>query len=351
MRPARRKRKSNSNLVLIAVIVLLAAVLIGLVSCGVPTLKQDDSTNPPQTTGSTESTGQTDTTDVTDTTDNTEATQPSAPAVDPVTMRTVTNVNVYVSPDSSAPTVTTLGKGTRVDVIGKEQGWSTILVSNQTYYVPSETLRELDQYLIVIDAGHQSKGNFEKEPVGPGSKEMKTKVAAGTTGVSTGIPEYKLTLAVSLKLQDVLEARGYEVIMIRNHHEVNISNAERAEVANKLYADAFIRVHANGSEDSSVNGIMTICQTKDNPYNADLYEESKELSTLVLDEMVSATGAKKQFVWEVDTMSGINWCQVPVTIVEMGYMSNPEEDERMATEEYQQKLAEGIANGIDKYFE
>lgn len=348
MKPARRKRKSNSNLVLIAVIVLLAAVLIGLVSCGVPELKQNDSTTPPETTGSTESTGQTDTTKPED---NTEATKPSAPAVDPVTMRTVTNVSVYVSPDSNSPTVTTLAKGTQVDVIGKEQGWSVILVSNQTYYVPSETLRELDQYLIVIDAGHQSKGNFEKEPVGPGSKEMKTKVAAGTQGVSTGIPEYKLTLAVSLKLQDILEARGYKVIMIRNHHEVNISNAERAEVANKLYADAFIRVHANGSEDSSVNGIMTLCQTKDNPYNADLYEECKELSTLVLDEMVSATGAKKQFVWEVDTMSGINWCQVPVTIVEMGYMSNPEEDERMATDEYQQKLAEGIANGIDKYFE
>lgn len=349
MKPARKKR--NSNLILIAVIVLLTAILIGLVSCGGPKLKQDDSTTPPETTDAAASTGQTDTAGTADTTDNTEATQPSTPAVDPVTMRTVTNVNVYVSPDSNAPTVATLAKDTQVDVIGKEQGWSAILISNQTYYVPSETLRELDQYLIVIDAGHQSKGNYEKEPVGPGSTEMKIKVAAGTTGVSTGIPEYKLTLAVSLKLRDILEARGYKVVMIRSHHEVNISNAERAEVANKLYADAFIRVHANGSENSSVNGIMTLCQTKDNPYNADIYEECKELATLVLDEMVSATGANKQFVWEVDTMSGINWCQVPVTIVEMGYMSNPEEDERMALDEYQQKLAEGIANGIDKYFE
>lgn len=205
-------------------------------------------------------------------------------------------------------------------------------------------------YIVCIDAGHQQNNDSSTEPIGPGASESKPKVSAGTCGTISGVPEYELNLTLAQLLQEALEDKGYTVVMCRTQNDVHISNSERAQIANSAGADIFIRIHANGSGDSSAHGAMTICQTSNNPYNAELYEESKLLSELILDELVSSTGCTREYVWETDTMSGINWSQVPTTIVEVGYMTNPEEEALLLSDSYQQLIITGLVNGIDKYF-
>ncbi len=268
---------------------------------------------------------------------------------------TTANVRVRTAPSTEADVYTLLKKGEVLQKNGEANGWSRVLIEGEMYYIKSDYLREKRKpaegsHIIAIDAGHQNKANTEKEPIGPGAGETKMKVTGGTRGVATGLYEYELTLAVSEKLRTELENRGYQVYMVRESHDVDISNSERAQMAYDSGAEVFVRIHANGSENSKANGAMTICPTPKNPYVADLYADSQRLSEYVLDGLTASTGCKRERIWETDTMSGINWSKIPVTIVEMGYMSNPEEDKKMAGEEYQLLIAAGIADGIDAYF-
>ena len=111
---------------------------------------------------------------------------------------------------------------------------------------------------IVIDPGHQTKGDSSKEPIGPGATETKAKVTTGATGVYTKQKESELVLKVSLLLEKALKNEGYNVIMTRITNNVNISNKERAMIANDIEADAFLRIHADSYSDSSVNRNINI---------------------------------------------------------------------------------------------
>ncbi len=206
------------------------------------------------------------------------------------------------------------------------------------------------QKIIAIDAGHQLRGNSSLEPNAPGSKTKKAKVTSGTTGKASGLAEYQLNLQVAKKLRKELEARGYKVVMIRTKHNVNISNVKRAQIANRAGADAFIRIHANSSADSSVSGALTLAPTGNNKYlTKKNRKKSQRLSKKVISHFCKTTGARNRGIMYTDTMTGINWCKVPVTIIEMGFMSNRNDDLKMAGKAYQKKMVKGIANGIDAF--
>lgn len=209
---------------------------------------------------------------------------------------------------------------------------------------PKETGR-LDGLTIGIDPGHQAKANNEKEAVSPGSSEMKAKVSSGTQGVSTRIPEYEVNLQVALLLQDALEAEGATVVMTRETNEVDISNRERAIMCNEAGCDLVLRIHCNGSENRSVNGIGLYVRA-----TGDCAEESYAACEAILPAMAEATGAKAQGIYKRDSYTGLNWSSVPSILVEMGYMSNAEEDEKLCDPEYQALLADGMVEGICVYF-
>ena len=205
--------------------------------------------------------------------------------------------------------------------------------------------------VVAIDAGHQARGNSQLEPIGPGASTQKAKVASGATGTATRIPEYQTTLNVSLKLRDVLQSRGYKVIMIRTTNDVNISNRERAEMANNAGAGAFIRLHCDGIGNSGVTGASVQEPANGNPYmSAGNVSASQSLGRTVLNHYCSTTGIRNRGMAARNDLSGINWCKTPVCLLEMGFISNGDEDRKLNNSDFQQKIAEGIANGIDAYF-
>lgn len=219
-------------------------------------------------------------------------------------------------------------------------------------YVPDSQL-PLSGITVCIDAGHQRKGNSEKEPCAPWSEKqnssvnintLKAKVSSGTDGVKTKTEEYVVNLSIALKVRKLLESYGADVFMIRETNDVNISNRERALLTNSRGCDITINIHCNGSSNADANGIE--CYVRDKGDNSPEYKKKSDydysLALKLLSRVTEATGAKSRGAFRSDSYTGINWREKTVIILECGFMSNVKEDALLASDSYQQKIADGI---------
>ncbi len=212
----------------------------------------------------------------------------------------------------------------------------------------TETISE--QKVVVIDPGHGKNGNKEMEAISPDSEQLKIKDPGGAQGVATNTPEYKVNLQVALKLKELLEANNVKVVMTKTEESENPGNVERAEIANNINADLEIRIHCDSAENQSAHGASMLVPDSVG-YAADISSISSTYGETILESLVSKAGMYNRGISVRNDLTGFNWSKVPIVLVEMGFMSNPEEDALLSDDAYQNKLAQGLNDGILKALE
>ena len=194
-------------------------------------------------------------------------------------------------------------------------------------YVPSEIstvnlesrgAKSRGYYKVFIDAGH---GGTDPGALGYGYRES------------------DLNLQVAKKVESKLKSKGIDVKMSRNS-DIFYSLSERAEMANDYGADAFVSIHQNSAEAKSANGIETYYNRKK--------EEDRPLSNDIQKQVISQTGANNRGVKNAEFTVLVKSKMISA-LVECGFITNELEVKKLSDSSYQDKLATGIANGIEEY--
>ncbi len=204
--------------------------------------------------------------------------------------------------------------------------------------------------VVVVDPGHDLHANSDTEPIGPGSAVRKIKDGGGTNGVVSGLREAELNLRVSLRLRTLLERAGVRVVMTRTTTTgTSMGNVARARIANRAGAALFLRIHADGSTDPSARGTHALHPALRRGWTDDVYADSKRAARVVQRDLRTALGFPDRGLQERSDFTGFNWADVPVILVEMGFMTNPTEDRLLATAAYQRRAALGLCRGTLRY--
>jgi N-acetylmuramoyl-L-alanine amidase len=199
--------------------------------------------------------------------------------------------------------------------------------------------------LICIDPGHGTPPavGAQREPIGPGSSTLKVKDGGGAAG------EAAVVLAIARRTRALLLARGYRVAMTRTgptFHYGNGGNVARAQFCNRRRAALMVRIHADGSADSSRRGVSTLYPAFRRGWTDDIFAPSRRAARLVQQELVRATRAPDLGMVVRSDLTGCNWADIPTILVETGFLSNPAERRLLHSSAYQDRVARGLAKGV-----
>lgn len=208
--------------------------------------------------------------------------------------------------------------------------------------------KPLEGLVIGIDPGHQSKGNNTLEKIAPDSEEMKAKVTSGTRGKYTGVPEYKLNLEVGLLLKAELQDLGAKTVMTRETDNIDISNVQRAQLTNENNCHMVIRIHANGSESAESNGYSILVPGE--KYSKDIAGKSRSFAEVLDSALRDNIDIRREGIITRNDLTGFNWSETPVVLLEMGYMTNKHDDETMQTEKFKKGVVKAISHALQVYF-
>lgn len=205
----------------------------------------------------------------------------------------------------------------------------------------------LEGKTICIDAAHGTFTENKQEGIAPGLSLLKDGFKEGTKGAN--VTEDEITLLVANVLKEKLEAKGATVLMTRTDALATLSNVERAEFANNNGADICIKLHADGTDEGGSGMTMLV---PGGTYISDktLLSKSKLLGKTILNGAVAKTGARNNGVYTNSGMTGFNWSKIPVVLLEMGYLTNPQDEAKLSDANYQALIADGIVEGILEYY-
>ena len=214
----------------------------------------------------------------------------------------------------------------------------------------AQTRNVQTKHVICIDPGHQAKGDSHVEAISPGSSIKKAKVTTGATGIKTKITESQLALTVSKQLRKSLVNSEYEVVITREKQDVNISNQRRAQICNQVNAEITIRIHADSSTNPTIRGYSVLYPDSIVKSTNLIASQSLAFAKTLDQNYEKITGIQSRGLHKRGDLTGFNWSTVPTVVLEMGFLSNPEEDQLINSSKTQIKIVTAITKAIQVYF-